>query len=55
MKGNVNMVEEARKLQNAYNREWRAKNKDKVKQYNAAYWERRVAKIAAEREKGSTK
>lgn len=30
--------EQARKARNAYAREWRAKNRDKVRQYNMAYW-----------------
>ena len=29
---------------NAYSREWRAKNKDRIKQHNADYWKRRVLK-----------
>ena len=30
----------------AYYREWRAKNKDKVKKHNADYWKRRAEKRA---------
>ena len=45
---------EIKDLRNQYNREWRAKNKDKVKQYNEQYWERRLAKVAAERAKERT-
>lgn len=35
------MSEEARKIQNAYMREWRKKNKDKVKEINKRYWEKK--------------
>ena len=34
----------------AYFREWRANNKDKVKNHNATYWEKRAKRIIAERE-----
>ena len=37
----------AREERNAYFREWRAKNKDKVKAINKRYWENR-AKINVE-------
>ena len=44
-------VEEiAREERLAYFREWRAKNKDKVKKHNATYWEKRAKRILAERE-----
>ena len=42
---------------NAYNREWRARNKDKVKAYNRTYWARKAAQKAAqkaERKDGNT-
>lgn len=32
----------AREAQREYNRQWRARNKDKVKEYNKRYWERRA-------------
>lgn len=35
--------EAARQARNAYYREWRAKNRDKVKRYNADYWARKAA------------
>ena len=41
-------MEAARKARNAYAREWRAKNPDKVKQYNADYWARKAARINGE-------
>ena len=38
-----NAQEAARQARNAYAREWRAKNRDKVRQYNADYWARKAA------------
>ena len=35
------MDEKAREERNAYMREWRKKNKDRVKKYNFSYWERK--------------
>ena len=43
------LQEMARQERNKYQREWRAKNKDRVKATNARYWERRAARLAAER------
>ena len=40
----------AREERLAYFREWRANNKDKVKQHQATYWQRRAERIKAERE-----
>ena len=37
-----NLENQARKARNAYAREWRARNRDKVKQYNAAYWQKKA-------------
>lgn len=42
---------------NAYAREWRAKNRDKVKAYNRNYWARKAAQKAAQttnRKEGKT-
>lgn len=36
--------EKAREERNAYMREWRKRNKEKVKKYNATYWENKVNK-----------
>ena len=38
---------EARELKNAYQREWRAKNKDKLRKYNANMWEKKAAQLSA--------
>lgn len=35
---------EAREAMRKYQNEWRAKNKEKVREYNKAYWERRAKK-----------
>lgn len=35
------MDEKEREERNAYMREWRKKNKDRVKEYNSSYWERK--------------
>jgi len=42
--------EAAKEKRNAYKREWYRKNKERVKRYNLAYWERK-----AEAEKTETK
>ncbi len=46
------MTEEttAAELRRAYHREWRAKNKDKVKAYNQKFWERRAEKVRKEQQ-----
>ena len=41
-----NNSEAARAARNEYHREWRAKNRDKVKAINARYWEKRAHKAA---------
>lgn len=38
------MNDEARAKRNAYMKEWRKKNKEKVKDYQNKYWERKVSK-----------
>ncbi|EPZ53745.1 hypothetical protein NSA45_11165 [Paraclostridium bifermentans] len=38
------MNDKAREERNAYLREWRKKNKDKIKKYNTRYWERKASK-----------
>lgn len=35
------MNEKAREERNAYMRAWRKKNKDRVREYNSSYWERK--------------
>lgn len=36
------MTEEAKKARREYARQWRAKNRKKIKEYMERYWERRV-------------
>lgn len=38
------MNDKAREERNAYLREWRKKNKERVKNYNKSYWERKANK-----------
>ncbi len=45
-----NINEEIRKLKNKQMREWRKKNKDKVKAINERYWIKRAKKILEEGE-----
>lgn len=42
MENNI-ISDEARKARNKYLREWRAKNKEKVRAANLMYWERKVS------------
>ena len=43
------MNEQAREAQRVYMREWRRKNKDKVRDSNRRYWERRAKRMAAKK------
>ena len=36
------LEEEIRAARNKYQNEWRRKNKEKVRQYNKSYWERKA-------------
>ena len=38
------LTQEEREARSRYFREWRAKNRDKVREYNRRYWQRRTAK-----------
>lgn len=42
--------EQARTARAEYFREWRRKNPDKVRENNRKYWQRRAARLAAEKE-----
>lgn len=42
-------IEQAREAQRAYAKEWRARNKDKVREKNLRYWVRRAKREAAAR------
>ena len=43
------MTPEARAARAKYMREWRKKNPEKQREYNAKQWERKAAQIRAER------
>ena len=40
------LQEKALEMRRAYQREWRRKNRDKVKANNLRYWERKAQKVA---------
>lgn len=42
---NKELSEEAKVLKRKYHREWQRKNKDKVKEYNERYWERKAEEL----------
>lgn len=42
-------IDKVTKVRREYQKKWRAKNKDKVKEYNRRFWEKRVEKAAAEK------
>ena len=44
------MTPEAKKARAKYLREWRRKNPDKQKEYDARKWERKAEKLKADRE-----
>ena len=46
-KPDTTMSEKAAELRRQYVREYRARNKDRVRKWNAAYWERKAAQKAA--------
>ena len=52
-KVNQKSIEEiAREERLAYFKEWRANNKDRVKKYNATYWQKRAAEKVKIKENG---
>lgn len=44
----MQLKEKALELRREYQREWRRKNKDKVRANNRRYWERKAQKAARE-------
>jgi len=40
---NMELSEEAKKLRNKYQREWKRNHPEKVRQYHKAYWEEKAA------------
>lgn len=49
----MSMSEEAREARREYMRDWRERNPDKVKAYNARYWRKKAAERASERQKAA--
>ena len=47
------LEELARQEEREYKKAWRAKNKDRVRQYNADYWKRRVEKRLQEQKEAA--
>ena len=45
----MELTEEARAAKNKYMKQWRAKNKDRVRAINQRYWEKRAAKRVEEK------
>lgn len=45
----MELTAEARAAKNEYMKQWRAKNKDRVRAINRRYWERRAAKREEEK------
>ena len=43
------MQKSARDARNDYYRQWRANNKDRIREYNARYWAKRAERMAQER------
>ena len=48
--GEKQLNERAIELRREYQREWRRKNKEKVRANNLRYWERKAQKAAQERQ-----
>lgn len=44
------MTEQAKEARRAYRRKWQRDNADKVRAYQARYWERKAAEAAAEQQ-----
>ena len=42
------MTEKALEARRAYKREWHRRNPDKVREYQARYWEKRAAELEAQ-------
>ena len=48
MSNTITIEEQAKKSRAEYQREWRKKNKDKLKQYNINYWLKKAKEQLAE-------
>ena len=43
----MELTDKAKQARNSYQRDWRLKNSEKMKQYSANYWERKADPIGA--------
>jgi hypothetical protein len=48
------LTEAERAARRAYQREWRAANKERIQTYNKNFWAKKAAKTAKEAENGKT-
>jgi hypothetical protein len=47
----LGVIDAATQARRAYQREWRAKNKDKVRKHNKAYWAKKGNELLKEKQK----
>lgn len=47
------MDEQAKEARRAYQREWRRRNRDKMKEYQARYWTRKAEKADSAQQKSA--
>lgn len=52
--GGYTMNEEARKARSAYLRQWRAKNREKIKRYTDTYWTKKAVQMALKKQLEAT-
>lgn len=50
MAENAQLEEMAKEARRQYSREWRRKNKDRIREINARYWRRRAERMAERKE-----
>ena len=43
----MGLSDKARELRNAYQREWKRRNPDKIREYDVRYWERKANPVGA--------
>jgi len=48
---NLQISNEATKVRREYHQDWRKKNKERVREYNAKYWERKALKEKLQKQK----
>lgn len=48
------MTEAAKEARREYKRQWNARNKDKVREAQARYWERKAARAAQDQQQEET-